>query len=159
MTTERKFKMNKGIIWAVGVIVVAAIALGIAFAVECEKPVGMDKLPASAQSFLKQYYPDSNVALVKKEMDDLKVTYTAVFADGTQVEFRGNGEWKKVEGRVKPLPYDMAPAQISAYINQTFPGASITGLEHKRHVYEVDLDNHIELKFDDKSFVLVDYDD
>lgn len=159
MTTEGKFRINKGAIWAVAVIAVVVIAFGIAFAVECEKPVSMDKLPVSAQSFMARYYPDSDVALVKKKIDDLEVTYTAVFVDGTQVAFRGNGEWKKVEGRIKSLPSDMVPVQISVYINQTFPEARITGLEHKRRVYEVELDNRIELEFDDRNFVLVDYDD
>ena len=151
--------LKKKWIWLFGGIAVLFILFGIAWSIEYEKMIDQRKLPSAAHEFLSQYYPDNRVAIVKKELDELCVTYEVVFVDGTKVEFRGNGEWKKIScSRGQQVHETIIPQRIKDYAGQNFPGMSVTEIEHKHRVYEVELDKSVELSFDDQRFVLVDYD-
>jgi len=69
------------------VLLVAIVAVfGVAKA-DDDRPIVVSKLPAKAQTFLKQYFKTSEVALAKEDRDLFSSTYDVIFTDGGKVEF------------------------------------------------------------------------
>lgn len=151
--------LKKRWIWTLASVTAAVILFAIAWNIEYEKPVSPQKLPEQAQAFLSQHYQGEIPVLVKWDLDELQVTYDVTFRDATTVVFRRNGEWQTIKGRSRPVPQAAVPPQITSYAAQSFPGATITEIEHRCGMYEVELNNMVELTFDDKKFALRGYDD
>ena len=152
-------RLKKGWIWGGGTAVALIVLFAVVWSIECEKAVAPQQLPRKGQTFLAEHYPGEIPALVMRELDELQITYDVTFRDGTSVKFRRDGEWQKIDSRVRPVPGAVVPQQILSYAAQTFPGMAVTEIEHKRGRYEVELNDRIELVFDDKRFALQDYGD
>lgn len=123
-----------------------------------DRIVPYENLPAKAQEFVKKYFPSEKVSYVKEEADFMELSYEVVFAQGTKVEFTGQGEWKEVDCRYSTLNEDLVPAQIRSYVKQNFPDTKFVKIEKGYRDYEVKLTNRLELTFD-FNFNLVDIDD
>ena len=119
--------------------------------VSCEdKPVSADKLPAKAKTFLSTYFPGVEIISVIKEEDG---DYDVDLVDGTDVDFRSNGEWKKVDCADRPVPVGFFPASISTYVATNYPGHFIEEIELEHNRYKVGLsvlgvDTDVDLLFD-----------
>ena len=146
-------------IWVYATLAAIVLLLAVAWNVEFERPIPRQKLPAAAQEFLSTHYPQEKVALVRWEYEEFGITYQVVFSNGTKAEFRRNGTMKKVKSRSHPVPDAVVPEAIRHYIAETFPGTFVTELEHKRREWEIELNNTVELAFDDHDFFLTDMDD
>lgn len=133
------------------------LTAGIAFA-DNDRIIPYEQLPAKAQKFVEQYFPSEKVSYVKEEADFMEVSYEVMFAQGSKVEFTGNGEWVEVECRYSTLDDKLVPAQIKDYVTKNFPDAKFVKIERKYRGYEVKLTNRLELTFDG-NFNLVDIDD
>lgn len=157
-TTTRSSRWKRWL-WPLAGTAAAVALLLIAWSVEFERIVPAAKLPTEAQSFLRQAYPDADVALVRWDLDELRVTYTAFFADGTRVAFRRNGEWKSIEGKFRPVPEGTVPPPIADFVARNFAGAQVYEIARGRRAWKVELTNSVELTFDRKHLSLVDYDD
>ena len=131
--------------------------VGIASA-DNDRIVPYENLPAKAQEFVKKYFPSEKVSYVKEEADFMELSYEVVFAQGTKVEFTGQGEWKEVDCRYSTLNEELVPEQIRAYVKQNFPDTKFVKIEKGYRDYEVKLTNRLELTFD-MNFNLVDIDD
>ena len=123
-----------------------------------DRIVPYENLPAKAQEFVKKYFPSEKVSYVKEEADFMELSYEVVFAQGTKVEFTGQGEWREVDCRYSTLNEDLVPAQIRSYVKQNFPDTKFVKIEKGYRDYEVKLTNRLELTFD-LNFNLVDIDD
>lgn len=123
-----------------------------------DRIVPYENLPAKAQEFVKKYFPSEKVSYVKEEADFMELSYEVVFAQGTKVEFTGQGEWKEVDCRYSTLNEELVPEQIRAYVKQNFPDTKFVKIEKGYRDYEVKLTNRLELTFD-MNFKLVDIDD
>lgn len=123
-----------------------------------DRIVPYENLPAKAQEFVKKYFPSEKVSYVKEEADFMELSYEVVFAQGTKVEFTGQGEWKEVDCRYSTLNEELVPEQIRAYVKQSFPDTKFVKIEKGYRDYEVKLTNRLELTFD-MNFNLVDIDD
>ena len=123
-----------------------------------DRIVPYENLPAKAQEFVKKYFPSEKVSYVKEEADFMELSYEVVFAQGTKVEFTGQGEWKEVDCRYSTLNEELVPEQIRAYVKQNFPDPKFVKIEKGYRDYEVKLTNRLELTFD-MNFNLVDIDD
>ena len=123
-----------------------------------DRIVPYENLPAKAQEFVKKYFPSEKVSYVKEEADFMELSYEVVFAQGTKVEFTGQGEWKEVDCRYSTLNEELVPEQIKAYVKQNFPDTKFVKIEKGYRDYEVKLTNRLELTFD-MNFNLVDIDD
>ena len=92
------------------------------------------------------------------EVDDIDV----VLSDYTKIEFRLNNEWKKVDCEHSTTytagPATLVPEQITAYVTANFPGAIIKKLEKKFRGWEIELNNGLELKFNN-NFRVMEIDD
>ena len=113
--------------------------------------------PAITQ-FVEQYFPKATVQMVMPDEDDIDV----VLNDYTKIEFKLNNEWKKVDCEHSTtftnVPATLVPEQITAYVNSNFPNAIIKKLEKKFRGWEIELNNGLELKFNN-SFQVTEIDD
>ena len=141
------------------ILVLSSIMMtaGIASA-DNDRIIAFDQLPAKAREFVKQYFPSEKVSYVKEESDFMELSYEVVFAQGTKVEFSGQGEWKEVDCRYSTLNEKLVPAQIRDYVSKNFPDTKFVKIEKGYRGYEVKLTNRLELTFD-AEYRLVDIDD
>lgn len=123
-----------------------------------DKIITPDNLPEAAQSFIKEYFPESPISFAKKDAEIGGTTYEVTLQDGTEIDFTGRGEWKKVDCKRAAVPGALVPAAIAGYVQASFPGQMIVKIEKERHGYEIELGNDLELKFD-KNGKLMDIDD
>ena len=66
--------------------------------VSCDdKVVTIDQLPAPAQSYLTENYPDQKVLIIKKDIEGLSTRYEVILESGMKVEFDGDGSLQDVD--------------------------------------------------------------
>ncbi len=141
------------------IFVLASVMMSVGIAsADNDRIVAFDQLPAKAQEFVKQYFPSEKVSYVKEESDFMELSYEVVFAQGTKVEFSGQGEWKEVDCRYSTLDEKLVPQQIRDYVAKNFPDTKFVKIEKGYRGYEVKLTNRLELTFD-SNYNLVDIDD
>lgn len=124
------------------VILMSFIAIS-AF-VSCERTVSPDKLPAQAKQFITANFNGVDVLSVRKD----GFQYEAVLFDGTELEFKHNGEWINVDCSMNPLPAGVLPANIDKYLTAKFPMNFATHVKYEHKRYEVELNNDLDLVFD-----------
>ena len=129
------------------------LSLGFGARADHDQPITYNQLPQTAQALLKQYFGDKVPLIVTMDWDD----YTIVYDSGEKVEFDKNGNWKDIECYNSKVPNEAVPAQISTYISQNYPGKSVIKIERHRSVYEVKLNNGMEIEFN-RNFQVIDMD-
>ncbi|MBP5521592.1 MAG: PepSY-like domain-containing protein [Bacteroidales bacterium] len=107
-----------------------------------------DKLPAAAQSFIKEYFPETAISYAKKDVELTKTSYEVTLQDGTEIDFDSKGEWDKVDCKRAAVPASLVPAVIAEYVETSFPGQVIVKIDKERYGYEIELASDLELKFD-----------
>lgn len=141
------------------ILTLAVLTLGIpAVHADNDRPIRLDQLPATAQQFIREYFPTQKVAYAKTERDFLDVSYEVVFVNSSKVEFSKNGDWKEVDCRYATVPAAIVPQQIAAYVRANFPDVEVVRIERDKRECEVKLTNGIELTFD-RNYILIDIDD
>lgn len=113
-----------------------------------EKPISVSQLPAKAQQFLQQHFPDRTVALTKMETELMSKSYEVYFANGEHIDFDGKGNWTEVDCTMSAVPADIVPVPIATYVKANYPDTHILKIEKDRKEYEVKLSNRMELSFD-----------
>lgn len=104
--------------------------------VSCDdKPVSADKLPAKAKTFLNTYFQGIDILSVIKDNDG----YDVSLSDGTEVDFKTNGQWKKVDCEGRAVPDGFFPASISTYVTEHYPMDYIEDIQFEHNRYEVGL--------------------
>ena len=110
----------------------------------CDRNVPVDKLPNQAQQFIAANFAGGKVLSVRK--DGLK--YDVALFDGTQLEFKSNGQWVEVDCGMNVLPPGILPATTAQYLSANFPVNFPTHVKYEHKRYEVELDNDLDLVFD-----------
>ena len=127
--------------------------------VSCQdRIITVKELPATAQSFIREYFPDSSVLFAKKDRELTKTTYEVTLQDGTEIDFNAKGEWDKVDCKRTPVPSQLIPAIIAEYVETSFPGQVIVKIDKEPNGVDIELGNDLELKFN-KNGKLIDIDD
>ena len=128
-------------------IAFSLLVFGIATAQD-EGLVPASALPANAQTFVNQYFSANDIVSVWQDTEKGKVEeYTVLFADGTEVEFYADGNWKEVKARNGQVSPKIVPVKIAKYVHKKFPKAMIKEIKKGRTKYEIDLTNNVELLF------------
>ena len=122
-----------------------------------EKPISIDNLPVKAQQFITQYYPDVAVESTFIENRASLTQYEVRMANGDALQFNKAGQWTEIKCKKGSVPAALIPKRIYAYIVATYPEAKIKEFEHDDRLYEVRLNNQLELTFS-SSFKLLDID-
>lgn len=121
-----------------------------------DRVITYDQLPQAAQTFLKANFATKVPLLVTVDWDD----YTIRYESGEKVEFDKKGQWKDIECYSSKVPVNVIPEQINTYLKKNYPGKSVIKIERHRSVYEVKLNNGMEIEFNRNFQVIdVDYDD
>lgn len=124
-----------------------------------DKPITFEQLPAPSQQFIKTYFPEQSIALVKMDSEILDKSYEVIFTNGAKVEFDKRGDWKEVDCKRAACPEGIIPVQIRDYAAQNYPNIGICKIEKEnRNGYEIGLTNGVSLEFD-SNFKLIDIDD
>lgn len=132
------------------------MTMSLTMSADDDRVITYDQLPQAAQTFLKANFATKVPLLVTADWDDFTIRYES----GEKIEFDRSGEWKDIECYNSKVPADAVPAQISSYVSQNYPGKSIIKLERHRSVFEVKLNNGMELEFNRNFQVIdMDYDD
>lgn len=145
--------------WFVAAVALLATAALVLASVETSRPLGPDGLPPKAQAFLESHFNGESPVLVLKEYEEFRISYEVSFIDGTKVEFRRNGDWESFKSHARPVPADLVPEAMADYIVVNFPAVAIMGISVKGTEIELELDNGVELTFDSRTSLLVEFDD
>ena len=105
--------------------------------------VPLSSIPQNAQSFIRQHFPNIEVTYIERDWDDIEV----YLANGTQIEFFPNGDWKEVKTYMN-MPDSILPANVMATVKRTYPQAAIIKIEKQYTIFEVKLNNMMELYID-----------
>ena len=105
--------------------------------------VPLSSIPQNAQSFIRQHFPNIEVTYIERDWDDIEV----YLANGTQIEFFPNGDWKEVKTYTN-MPDSILPANVMATVKRTYPQAAIIKIEKQYTIFEVKLNNMMELYID-----------
>jgi hypothetical protein len=116
-----------------------------------DRPVSFEGLPAAAQTFIRDHFPDAKVTLATIDREFMETTYDVIFTDGTQIEFDARGEWKDIDSpRGAFVPQSVLHPGIASFIGEHYPDARVSDIERDRQGYEVNLSNRAELRFDSR---------
>ena len=111
--------------------------------------VQLSSIPQNAQNSIKQHFPNIQVSYIERDWDDIEV----YLADGTQIEFFPNGDWKEVKCYMN-MPASILPANVMATIQRTYPQAAIIKIEKQFTIFEVKLNNMMELYIDNNGTLI-----
>lgn len=111
--------------------------------------VQLSSIPQNAQNFIKQHFPNIQVSYIERDWDDIEV----YLANGTQIEFFPNGDWKEVKCYMN-MPASILPANVMATIQITYPQAAIIKIEKQFTIFEVKLNNMMELYIDNNGTLI-----
>ena len=102
------------------------------------------QLPTNIIQFINSYFPDATI--VYAEMD--RKSYEIGLDNGVEIEFLRNGDLKEIEGNYIALPLNILPKSVANTVTKTYPNTVITKIKKKWNIYEVKLNNMMELYID-----------
>ena len=111
-----------------------------------DKPIQVNQLPQTAQTFIKTHFPNNKVAMAKMETDWFDKSYDVIFTNGDKLEFDKKGIWTEVNCKYSAVPVAVVPDAIK-----------MLKIERDKYDYEVKLSNGWEIKFD-MQFNVIDID-
>ena len=144
--------MKKSIFFVLALVM--SICLPLTLMADNDQVITFDRLPATAQTMLKQNFSDKVPLVITADWDDYKVMYT----NGDKVEFDKKGNWRDIECKGSQVPASLIPAEIAASVSSKFPGAVVTEIDQARRGYSVKLSNGLELEYN-RNFQIVELDD
>lgn len=136
----------------------ALAAATVCYSCDNDKPVRYDELPAGAKQFISEHFAGEQLSHATLDKDFLEKEYTVVFLSGTKLEFKGDGEWKKVDCRYSAVPAAVVPAEIARYVKDHYPNSQITELKREPMHWEAKITGGLELTFS-SNYHLIDIDD
>lgn len=104
-------------------------------------------LPTTSQTFITQYFPSLNILHIKIDKDNGLRTYEVTFTNGTEVDFNKSGDWTEVDCKTTSIPTGILPTEVTTYITTKYPNAIAYKVDKDYGVYEVSLNNGLELYF------------
>ncbi len=119
--------------------------------------ITFDKLPEKAQKVVLKAFPDKKIKKVEIERRASLTQYELKLSDGIKMQFAKDGTFTECECTKGAVPDMLIPSKIRSFVAKEFPGRIVTRIEHDSKLYEISLDNGVELCFN-SSFRLIDID-
>lgn len=123
--------------------------------VSCDKDddhqVPATSLPASASTFLNTFFKDVTIRKVEKQTPTAtnKTAYSVELANGIEVDFDQEGNWKEVESdNDTAIPTGFISTTIVRYVDTNYKTSQISAIDKVTAGFEVELTNDIDLLFD-----------
>lgn len=140
-------------------LIAAAILLAVLpAAADSHRTITVEQLPQAARTLLLQHFGNARIGYVEAEHSLLDREYTVRFTDGGSIEFDKHGNWKEIDCKRGYVPQQLVPQAIRDVLDARFDGAGVTAIERDRRGYDIELDNGLELEFDNR-FRLIKVDD
>ncbi len=115
------------------------------------EPIAFEKLPSKAQSLINTHFADKTITMVFCEEDLFDKDYEARFEDGSKIEFNKDGDWKSIKMKqTSQVPSTVMPEGINAFVATKHPYTFVVSIEKDRRNYEIELNNGVELIFNNK---------
>lgn len=114
----------------------------------------ISQLPGNARDFIDQHFSNEAISYILIDKEIVSTEYEVVLANGQEIKFDKNGDWKEIDGKRKAIPGSVIPNEVGSYLQANFPGTSIEQIERKFWGWEVELMNGLELKLDKKGKLL-----
>ena len=123
-----------------------------------DKLITPEQLPPAAMAFIQENFPGVGVTFAKKDFDNGRRQYEVHLNNGVELDFDKKGNWDKVDCQYNPVPANIVPANITNYVQTSYPNTTIVKIDKERYGYKIELSNDLELKFNKKG-MLFDIDD
>lgn len=108
------------------------------------------KLPEEAATFIRKHFEGLGVSYIKIDKELFSTTYEVVMTNGMEIDFDGKGNCTNVDAKKKEVPGELVPVPVAEYVKRTFGNQFITEISYKRKIIKVELNNDLELIFDNK---------
>ncbi|WP_028329220.1 PepSY-like domain-containing protein [Brachyspira alvinipulli] len=125
-------------------IIILFLFLSVSMLYSDEMYVSPDQLPAPILQFINLHFKGSQIMYA--EMD--RKSYEIALDNGVEMEFFRNGELKEIEGNYIALPLNILPQSVANTVSRTYPNNVVTKIKKKWNLYEVKLNNMMELYID-----------
>lgn len=113
-----------------------------------KRNISLKQLPAPAQKYITQHFPNQAPSYIVEDKDLMKTDYKVIMTGGAEIEFDGKGNFDEADGNKTALPNSLLPKAISTYIAVNYKGQQVEKLEKERWGYKVEFLNGLELEFD-----------
>jgi len=138
------------------IIIIVVLMLGLTLSANAQKKIEITELPKPAQEFLKKYFSNSAIDVVKKDAEHGEKGYEVKLKDGTEIEFWKDGSYREVDGGKKTIPTGFIPVSVKDYVAKNHPNEKITHIDYGHKDLDVDLTNNIDLEFTKEGKILKD---
>ncbi len=118
----------------------------------------IEQLPANSQEFIKTYFNDYKVSYILTDKEFADVDYKVCFEDGTEIEFNAKGDWTDISSKQGCIPTGFILKEITDFVNARHNNMCITDIEREFNRITVELNNNLEIEFNNKG-KLISYDD
>ncbi len=135
------------------IFLILTCSLGLTANIQAQqtKKINITELPEKAQTFIKKNFNKEKTQYVLKEVEDFfDIEYKVAFLDKVKIKFNKKGEWKEIDGNRTPIPTQLIPEKILAYVRKSFPNNEVVKIEKDKRRYEVKISNGLDLEFDSK---------
>lgn len=131
--------------------------MALASTVFAQKQISLSELPKEATNFLEKHFKGIAITKAKKDAEHGEKGYEVILANGFEVEFWKNGQYREVDGEGQPIPTAFIDPKIVAYVTKNYPNQKITHIDYGHRDVDVDLTGKIDLEFDKQgNFLKVD---
>jgi len=137
--------MKKSILVALVAVVCSLIACA-----DNDQLITFAQLPAPAQTTVKQYFDEANVAFCTMDREWFGKEYKVRFNDGTELKFEGDGSIHKIDCQFRAVPDALIPEVVLQQVKAQFPQAVIVEWGKDDWGWKAELNNQLELKFNSK---------
>lgn len=104
------------------------------------------ELPAQAQSFVKQHFPEQQIEQAEKDKSAFSVSYEVILDNMIELDFDKDGKVTSIDGNTK-LPSSVIPAKIADYVSKNYASNYIVSWNLDDNRQEIELDNGLDLEF------------
>lgn len=112
--------------------------------------ISVSALPQSIKDYISNNYPNAAILYTEEEYDDGQTIYEVKLDNGMELEFDSNGNLLSLDD--DDIPISQLPQAIIDYVSNHYPNNTIVEAEFEfengQKMYEVELDNELELYFD-----------
>lgn len=112
--------------------------------------ISVSSLPQSIIDYLNNNYPNATILYAEEDYEDGQLIYEVYLDNGMEIEFDSNGN--VLSNDDNHIPISQLPQAILDYVNNNYPNNTIEKAEIEfedgQKMYEVTLDNEMELYFD-----------
>lgn len=115
-------------------------------------------LPTAAREFIRQQFPKTTISYLSIDKNLLGTSgYDVRLDDGTEIDFDNKGEWVEIDCEPQAVPHSAIPVKVKEYIQKHYPKNLVTKIKHSRKGYELELNNDLEIDFDQQgNFIRMD---